>query len=489
MSDEEQTDEHRPLGRIYYHQDAHARWAGRHLHFWFLSARSVYERHTFRHELKEVAEELGITSYATYELIGTYDLMIRMYLNAAESGRFRKAVKEHLEPAQQNSFRVEEVARHWVWAEDPEDRGAIYRPIEEVLCARYPRSEVALLNDQENNSEERRRLIEAYEDLHLVREVVPSDGIKIAIAVGIDSRDERELATVRERLCGWIDHSDRSHYERSLYVADSDQKQQFLVMCRIPHGDFRHIRDWLIEPIGQIVGALTAHTVTYPVVSTDFVCFQERMELTTEERPDLTKLMQGHEQWQFEVKGSLLAPLDRWVKEGEPLEERNSYALKVISEVVGLLNSGGGVLVIGALETQSYEKSERAMAYLGQFPEVGPYRVIGLQDPTYRDLGWDKWHLRLKELLESRIGEPPGVLVQAREGELEGQPVAILTVDEPRESQMFYLREARDRVVYYGRVGTACEALYGPDAQRHHQAVLQHRRNQRRQRHRGADPS
>ncbi len=472
-------DEPGPLGRIYYHHDAHAKWADRHLHFWFLRARSVYERHTFRHELKAVAKELGITSYATYELIGTYDLMIRMYLNAAEIGRFRDAIKARLEPAQQNSFRVEEVARHWVWGSAPEDRGAIYRPTEEVLRARYPRSEVALLNDQENNSEERRRLISAYEALHLVREVVPSDGIKVAIALGLDNPDDQEFAKVRERLCRWIDRSVCGHYERSLYVADSGHKQQFLVMCRIPHRAFSNIRDWLIEPIGEIVGALTAHTVTYPVVSGDFVCFQERMELPAEDKPDIATLMQGHEQWQFEVKGSLLAPLDPCLKHGKPLEEQDSYALKVISEVVGLLNSGGGTLVIGALEEQHYQASEKALAHLLQFPRVGPYRVIGLKDPTYMRSGWDEWHLKLKNLLESRIEEPPGVLVQAREGELEGQQVAIITVDEPRESQMFYLRKARNELVYYGRVGTACEAMYGPDAQRHRDNVRQHRRNQR----------
>jgi hypothetical protein len=480
MSDEESMDEPGPLGRIYYHHDAHAEWAGRHLHFWFLSARSVYERHTFRHELKAIADELEITSYATYELVGTYDLMIRMYLSSSEVGRFRKAVNAHLAPAALDPFRVEEVARHWVWASEPEDRGEIYRPTEDVLSARYPRSELALLNDQENSSEERRRLIGAYEDLNLAREVKPSDGIKVAIALGFDKANQEELANVRERLCRWIDRSYDSHYERSLYVADAGQKQQFLVMCRIPHERFRHIRDWLIEPIGAIVGALTARTVTYPVVSTDFVCFQERIELPAEDRPDLAKLMQGHEQWEFEVKGSLLAPLDPWLKQGEPLVERGSYPMKVISEVVGLLNSGGGVLVIGALEEQRYEESESALAYLRQFPQVGPYRVIGLKDPTYTASGWDKWHSQLKDLLESRIREPPGVLVHAREGELEGQPVAVITVDEPRESQMFYLCEARDKLVYYGRVGTSCEALHGPDAQRHRENVLQHRRNHRK---------
>ncbi len=471
-----------PLGRIHYHHDTHARWTDRQLHFWFLTAESVYERETFRRELKKIAQQLQIASYASYELIGAYDLVIRLYLNAAQTKRFRDAINERLSPATQYTFRVEDVARHWVWASKPGDRGPIHVPSDEVLEASFPRSELALLNDQDDNSDERRRLVSEYEALNIVREVVPSDGIKVVITIGFDHEPgEKELATVRDRLCKWLDRSEHKHYERSLYVADSSQKQQFLVICRLAHRDFHNIREWLIEPIGEAVGVMPTHTITYPVASSDFVCFQERMDLPTERSPDVTRLMQSHEQWEFEVKGSLLTPLDPWLKSNGELEEQTSWPLKgVLPEIVGLLNSGGGTMVIGALEERPYERFPQALERLRQFPQVGLYRVVGLVDPTYTELGWDPWHMKLKNLLQSKIDEPPGVLVHAREGELDGQPVCIVEVDEPREDQTFYLKESRDQLVYYGRIGTSCEAMHGRDAERHRENVRQHRRNRQR---------
>jgi hypothetical protein len=469
------------LGRIHFHHAAHDEWADRQLHFWFLRAKSVYERDQFRRKLKDVARQLRITSYATYELIGAYDLMIRMYLKAAETREFREALYSQLAPKTQYTFRVEEVARHWVWAKHEGDRGPIHEPTADVLSRRYPRSELALLNEQENAGQERRSLIDRYAALDLVREVVPADGIKIVVMIGFDEQPgEEQLAQIRDRLCKWLDRTDKRIYERSLYVADASQKQQFLLMCRLAHRDFHQIREWLIEKIGDQVGALATQTVTYPVVSKDFVCFQERIDLPAERRPDVTSLMLSNEGWQFEVKGSLLAPLDPWLKEGKELQEQPGWPLKsVLKGIVGLLNSGGGTMVIGALEERFYTQFPSALERLGGFPELGPYRIIGLLDPTYTQVGWDAWHSNFKSLLQGKISPAPGVLVHAREGELEGRPVCIVDVDEPQEDASFWLRETQSSLIYYARVGTSCEPLHGPDADSHRENMRQHRRSKR----------
>jgi hypothetical protein len=471
------------LGRIHYHHAAHECWADRQLHFWFLTAHSFYERDAFKRELKAVANELGIETYATYELIGSYDLMIRLYLKSGSGTKdFAAAVRRRLRPATQYRFGVEEVARHWVWAKGSDDRGPIHEPSAEILSRRYPRTELALLNDQENGSAERTTLIERYAALDLVRTVVPGDGIKVVITVGFDhSPDEEDLARFRDRLCKWLDKSKERLHERSLYVGDAGQKQQFLVMCLIAHRDFHRIREWLIEPIADAVGTGHTHATTYPVASSDLVCFEERIELPSENRADVTSLMSSHELSRFEVKASLLAPLDPWLKSDKPLSEQPAWPLKsVLKGIVGLLNSGGGTMVIGAAEEQAYEKFQQALARLRQFPALGPYRVVGLVDPTYTEFGWDAWDTKFNNLLQAKIDPPPGVLVQRREGELEGQPVCVVDVDEPQEDAAFWLREAQNSLVYYARVGTSVTPLHGTAADQHRENMRHHRQERRR---------
>jgi hypothetical protein len=179
----------------------------------------------------------------------------------------------------------------------------------------------------------------------------------------------------------------------------------------------------------------------------------------------------------FDVRGSLLAPLQPWIRDGRLLVEDRDYPRRaVLRGIVGLLNSGGGTLLIGAVEDR-YLTAPDAMHRLREYPRVGPYVVVGLLDPTFTKYGWDKWEHRFRNLVAHDIDPSPGVLVGCRLLEIHGRPVCSVTVAAPRYDEAYFLRTESKQSSYYVREGPHVVALQGSEMVRHWKD-LQHRQQE-----------
>jgi hypothetical protein len=253
-------------------------------------------------------------------------------------------------------------------------------------------------------------------------------------------------------------------------------------MCRIREDRFHQIRNALLEPLGEAGAPAQASTTTYTVISEDFVCYQDHLAMSPPIRSDPIALLQGSETAQFEVKSSLSAPLKPWFEKKLPLDQlKDSKSLPndgVLKSIVGLLNSGGGTVVVGALEEANYKDEPDALEQIATLPAVGGHRIIGLVDPTFVKSGWDKWNLQLRSLVRSRIEPNPGVLVDAREVQVEGRSICVIDVDDPGDEGEFYLRLNKNDSAFFGREGTQVHRMKGPESKRHRDQVRQRRVNE-----------
>ena len=141
----------------------------------------------------------------------------------------------------------------------------------------------------------------------------------------------------------------------------------------------------------------------------------------------------------------------------------------VLRSIVAMLNSKGGEVVIGVLEEVDFASADeqRLQALL----RIDDKIIIGLE-PEYDKKGWDSYHRRLTELIESRIG--PDVLDQelievarltARDGDSGSVFDICRVVVRPSETRQYLNGE-----LFFIRRGNKTERLKGPEIDRYWQA-------------------
>ena len=139
-----------------------------------------------------------------------------------------------------------------------------------------------------------------------------------------------------------------------------------------------------------------------------------------------------------------------------------------LRSIVAMLNSKGGEVVIGVLEQADFSSVDKQR--LERLLRIEDKLIIGLE-PEYDKKGWDSYHRRLTELIESRIG--PEVLDQelvevarltARDGESDSVYDICRVFVQPSETRQYLNGEH-----FYIRRGNKTERLKGPEIDRYWQ--------------------
>jgi hypothetical protein len=456
--------------RTYWHPEVHKAWTGRDLYFWFFSFSTGYSLGDVVRGLTAALEDLEITSYMVYELLGSIDLVARCYVQPSHESELSRAIEDRLAPLgleMHRPFHVDAVLHDWVWA-SPEDDALLRRPVPDALRRSFPASEVALLNGADDASAARQALITRYSALGLLATASPAEGIQFVIVIGsseaIVDRARRRLG---RRVAAVLSHARDLITQYSLYEGRGGQRELFLIQCRCDYHGFYRIRDELLEPIREAITSAVARVTVYPVATEDALVFRDMLAVDTPIPRDVRTLLEGPETGVADIKGSLLAPLEPWLQSGSKLEESVAHALNgVVKAIVGLLNAGGGTVIIGAVERDRYSGIKSASERLEGYPVIGQYQIVGLLDPSYSDHGGDAWLHKLRGLIAAKIDPSPGVLVQARIERFMDHDVCVIRVDNPGD-QAFYLRTARDRADYYVRLGSDVRRLVGSSIDAH----------------------
>lgn len=432
------------------------------MYFWFLSFGAGYSRSETSGALLAVFDDLDVRSYAVWEMLGAFDVLACVYLEPSREQEFQSELVRRLASLglmKDQPFFVENVIRDWIWgSSSPSD--VVRWPDRKVLRSHFPQRELELVSGS-GESQLRRDLIQRYSELGLLTEATHSYGIELVIFVGsMEQLTYRTQHVVGRRLAKVLDQAGDLVHDCSLFQGRGGQRELFLIRCRVDHTDFHRIAEGLLEPIRAATALGDGVVTAYPVVSDDAILYQDQIALKPQAKADASALLRAGENRSVDVRPTLLTPLDPWLKGDEPLKERREYANRaVLPTIVALLNSGGGSVVIGAVEQARYRERPEVLARLGDPPSLGDYWVIGLLDPTYVEHGWDAWHKRLHDLL-GYIDPNPGVLIQARLEGVLGREVCVIDVDDPGDTA-FFLRQRGEGATYYARQGGASRELQG----------------------------
>jgi hypothetical protein len=381
-------------------------------------------------------------------------------------------------------------------------------------------SKVVARNARENS------VLEHFQQAKAITPVTPQNGIRLVMHLrpshDLSDEDlERITEGVIAQLDGLRDSVDRSPAERSsklrirefsLYVCADNT---VIVLCRIDYRAWHLIREQLLTPLAKIPGL--AQTTTFPVLSARLEISREVLNVDGQvrdlfaadlserivrkvvparlqpqryksraeplEESDLPKPPPGplavrefldrEETSTFEAKGSAFSPLDDWLNRGLDntaedhglKEDKGFFRDTIVKSIVAMLNTQGGVILIGALEADRYAASphERLRLRLESFPHEGRFRLLALQDPTYRRKRWDGFDRKFHDMLPQMIDGMIDKRVQLLPSWHKNREFAFIRVQDPGFSlprRPFYLKDGGNHRFLIRR-GASSKELFG----------------------------
>jgi hypothetical protein len=157
----------------------------------------------------------------------------------------------------------------------------------------------------------------------------------------------------------------------------------------------------------------------------------------------------------IEVKGSCKLDLNRYLKGDNKTEFKNEIALEgFLKEIVALLNTNGGTILIGAVETKFY--SEEQISKL-EHKTIGAYYLIGIKIEN-DDL--DIYLQTIINLISSHIAKDLVDLIEITLPEYNGFTFCKIIINRA-SYKWYYLGKEK---LFYVRNGNKTEILYGEDA-------------------------
>jgi len=453
----------------------HQQWAKEDLSFWRLAFFPRYQRVSVLETLEELLQEEEVSSYAIYEALGLFDIFLRTWLPSQSMERFEKSLNEALQGEYlqlMESFTVTRVLRHHVW-----DSGdGLAEPPAEILQNRFSDPEIDEIN-RRAISEERRIDLETQK---VIGELPEGEGVKFFTIItspvysttfGAQTRLEKDLLQI-------LDESGIE--EPSLYAGSGFGR--FVLMGRAPTEEFFEIPR-LVTKINElgIYESFTARPYTHICAAEKVLVLTDRI-LTQEAvgEVDVAQLLRQPESRELEVKASVRLDFKAWLSAyREEPEEREDEAEEdalelvprdvvanegVIKAAVGMLNTNGGQILIGALERKRKFGQWRAEDHplLADYPKDGDYVIVGVnEEERFLKKGIEGFRNQLQEILTSRIEPSPAGLISIFDYEFHGKTVCVLNIQPststwfyrflgPKEPVKFYVREDGRTVAYAG---------------------------------------
>lgn len=473
--------------QMQWHPEVHEKWAEERLVFWRLGFNPTYRRDDVLKALDVICARYGITAVTVYEVLGSYDLLWRVWLPPAavidEIDRDIKRTLPVFDLDLCDHFEVDSIERHWFWSEDAEE--SLENPLveEPVLDPRPSASQLVRVNEiltrfnkgkidfdtaianKEIREFRRRRLIGVRRS---------EDGIKFAIVISTSSVTASRFSAMealRDRIIKKLD-SATAIKERSLYSGKGFGR--FMIFGKVPTKDFYEINRTLIEPIAieaDLAHVYRTRSETFIGSNPELQRFAETLSITlgpdkgeTANEVDIDWVLSEGETARIEFKAGVFSNVGRWLHTGKRDDDGGS--LKSFAKAVtAMLNGEGGVVVSGLLEASSRNYANEPK--LANEPRRGDLIVLGLE---FEWADWkrqtaDEFMNRLRQKLQAMIEPDPIDYLTMHPFEVEGRIVCVIAVQ--RELPVwFYFKDGKE-LRFPVRRDASSEFLSGPDVDRY----------------------
>ena len=485
-----------------WHDHVHVQRERAQLQFWSLSFVPDYNEKAIEEALSRVYERFGITSYITYQTLGQFDLLLRLWVpRNVQLEELNGAIEDRLH--KEDLFKAEflvvtNVDLHWVWL-DREGYGPPREPTPDDV-ARVTNQQVIQLAEHNRDvlrvakSHEAHPLpppptwVDDYLESNCLGKISVSEhGIRFYLTFNdprkpFREEERRHALGAMMRQCEEVVRESLERFpqanppQMSLYSGYGSMTQ-FLILARAPDQHFYWFMRRLVFALRESTIASLYRIRPYTTVMADRTFLDFREYPFVQNEPLADAVLAGPETSRLEFKATLLTSVRELVTGEEKLLEGVQSA--AVRAVAGLLNSDeGGSLVIGLLELAREierfrgDKGEYALRLADMF-RLFP-QGISIGDPDAKavtgieaDYGLrkysdpDSFRNYLRQLLQSEISPNPGPYYEIDFRPLEGRTLAVVNVN-PRlatsffyvgKQGLFFVRETTSTVSYAGGLG------------------------------------
>jgi hypothetical protein len=487
-----------PGRRVYvWNEEVHRSREVARLQFWRLAFAPNFDRRSIFEELRQLAEQVGITSYIAYEAFGNYDLLLRAWVprtvDPEDVGlRLEKALEPH-SLWEYDYFSVQSTDLHWAWQNVGGRPSVPVVPLSDELqlVNNALVDELGAYNDRTMRSKDGSVVeppdwVASFESKNLIREL-PLDSAGVRFFITFDHprrllrRAERELVIKQLRdKCTAVVAATHTRLRREEPIqltmySGTGPMTEFLIIARAPDGDFYRFARDLVFGLHEVGLHRTHHmrTYTYVLADRNFAVFRD-LPLADELEVDAS-LLELPESESLEFKASYAMDVRRFIATGE-MHESQVIKDNIIKAVCGLLNApSGGRLVIGVLEIdRELERLKDPSVVRARieaaFPiyksiESGPSAageakaLTGVDDEFGGD--WDKFLRALLEALRHAIQPSPLAFVGIEQLKVQGRTLAVVNV---RPSDTWFYANVGGSLLFYVRELAATRAYAGPES-------------------------
>ncbi|HEV2858929.1 MAG TPA: hypothetical protein VGW80_11070 [Solirubrobacterales bacterium] len=440
--------------RYVWHPELH--WqAGERLFFVRLYFEPVYP--DVQKVLLDRLERLEISSYHVYELVGAFDLMLRVWYPGNVTDLI--AGLDLPEVRRADYMEVRKIHEHWVHAEGQPGPSPELTDLTSELVTR--------INQESHkvDGEDLRNYVRA----GLIAPVSEQQGVKFFIAVMASIGNSASINftdVLVDHVSGILDDAADIVEGRSIYAGDGFAR--LLLMGRFPgHAYFDFMERVILQLNNKYMRQLfSARTSTgfgatrNPLLGQDLLSPKKVAAAHEEELPldgekdaaaeDLDVLLEEGENQYVEVKASAFLNLDRLVHQSMP--SWDDLRPELVKAVCGLLNQRNGeraTLIIGAVETHRYRKwlneNRQSLA------EIGEFTILGLEEDNPSG-DWDLYQRRLADSLNAAIEPSPlPYMTLALERHIHGETVKkVMRIILTPSGRPFYDRDGQKLWVRQG---------------------------------------
>lgn len=412
-----------------------------------------YDRDLAQEQIKGALKSQGVLAYTVWELFGREDILLRAWLppNFDDMDKFKEALDSAISGPHRayiNSFQVEQILYHYLWQQKPD-----------ILTARREISADDLRN---LNSEVQvpPKELQRYKAKGYISRLPSFKLLKFfTIVTPADERQNnkvRDGIEFRKALLGLLP---TLSLIKSVAVYSGHGLGEYLISGRVSPGNFESLSTEMTENINRLgqryVGV---RTITWLSAFSEPLDQREQLGLPASVygesilsvRPSLVDILADGEGARLEVKGSAFNDLKPHLVEGGALKENPAMTKIIAKAVIGLLNSGGGHVVVGVLETADFSFDQA----LGRFPTASlvgtDFIAIGVE-PEFGRRSWDGYVSRLKGKLETEISPRPLSWLNFVRVDYDGIICCLISVEAPDEwfwakDNTFYVRQINGTV-------------------------------------------
>jgi Putative DNA-binding domain len=503
-TDDEQLDdskgENEPRHEVLlWHDKVHEEQDQSRLHFWRLSFTPSYEREKIFERLQEFYEGLEITSHATYETLGDYDLLLRMWIpKTIGPDEVELALYQALQTLKLWNVNYVTCRTELHWAQPSESRGG--NRADWPTRADPVISEVTDFNLRQFSQKEaisRSPAIDKLISCGVLRPVsMDTRGVRLFITfdhprVPFNPVNRRvAVETIRDTctdvVSQWRERSPEVPIPQISFYEGLGTMTDFLVMARAPHTWFHDFVQDLSIRLRQtpIVTLYDMRPYTHVIADRMFTDFAE--DRAARPTPRIPRIAMSEEESQeLEFKATFGLDLRQFMFTGTQTLDP-SMTHEIVRAVCGLLNADGGTVVIGVLELQrELERIKERDTYLTQLRDrlgidlldmydgtisaLPAKIVIGIEAEVGRGLVFedrDQYQQRLVDILRRDITPNPLHHMKIAIQKVDGKHLCVIAV-QPGEGWSYASERDGQHHEFFVREGVSTNQYSGEEADRY----------------------